>query len=144
MWCGWCNRAFWLVFNSLQYALKTSQSQADTLYGNPPGVLNSAYCMISGLGRGHTKIHATLHPNFLKHQGVSFSNRKWLYDVSRRQFGPQTLSTSDCKKYRCESLIADCGGVANSEVKDFYRVSQNGLSAFEISQHSMANSTVCR
>ena len=44
MWCGWCNRAFWLVFNSLQYELQTSQSQADTLYGNPPGALNSAYC----------------------------------------------------------------------------------------------------
>ena len=45
MWCGWCNRAFWLVFNSLQYELKTSQSQADTLYGKPPGALNSAFWM---------------------------------------------------------------------------------------------------
>ena len=43
MWCGWSNRAFWLVFYYLQYELKTSQSQADTLYGNSPGALNSAF-----------------------------------------------------------------------------------------------------
>ena len=43
MWCCWCCRIFWFVFNSLHYELKTSQSQADTLYGNPPGALNSAY-----------------------------------------------------------------------------------------------------
>ena len=44
MWCGWRSRTFWLVVYSSQYEFPTSQSQADTLYGNPPGALKPAYC----------------------------------------------------------------------------------------------------
>ena len=34
---------FWLVVYSLQYEFSTSQSQADTLYGNPPEALKPVY-----------------------------------------------------------------------------------------------------
>ena len=34
---------FWLVVYSLQYEFSTSQSQADTLYGNPPEALKPIY-----------------------------------------------------------------------------------------------------